>query len=108
MIYYFQFGYHSPEDWKVVGVDPEFDCESTGIVGIHAENEEEARRWGIEIAKWYTATLHGDGAAYSWTEDGYATALDAFLAADERAAEVPRVRVGSFPEFVVMRAYLSD
>lgn len=108
MTYYFNFGYHSPEDWLAFSADPSFDCESTGLIQIEAEGAAAAESWGTKVAAWYLERLHGTKSSYSWSPDEYANWLATKLEDTESGWVPVAVKDGELPKFVDLRESLRD
>jgi len=108
MVYYFQFGYHRPEDWNLVRTDPQFDCETAGVIAVDAESEVAAHEWGVIIARWYTASVHPARSEYRWSEQDYAVWTSLSPPEGDDVSRLPRVRVEEYPELRAMREYLGD
>lgn len=105
---YFQFGYHGLDAWPLVESDPDFDCESTGILRIVADSEEEALEWGIKVARWYLSCLHGGESGYDWSSDDYAVWIEKEALDFDAGEEIVQVSVGEYPDFECLRKYLND
>ena len=108
MIIYFQFGYHGLDAWPLVESDPDFDCESTGILRVVADSEEDALRWGIKVAGWYLSCLHGAESRYNWSSDDYAVWTEKDVTEFDDDETIVQVDVGEYPSFEALRSYLND
>lgn len=104
----FGFGYHGPDGWKAVRVDPEFDSESTGVLLIEAESAADARDWGMAVARWYTRAIHPQDSNYSWSPDEYAVWVEEPQQSDEPTAGLLLVTQGAYPDLKAMRESLRD
>lgn len=106
MKYYFYFGYHNPSSWNEFRIDPDFDFESTGVILIEAENEDDALLWGRTIAFWYLNKLHKNN-DYAWRSENYANWVEEENKSTFDEA-VLNIKAGYFPNYVDLKRHLKD
>ncbi len=103
------FGYETPDEFAVNDIQ-QTDFESAGFFRILADSEEEALRWGDQMAEWYVRNLFDTKRPTSWKELGYSSWIE--HSPDEglrQAARVLRpVLAGHFPDFEHVRSMLGD
>jgi hypothetical protein len=97
--YLYVFGYEDPFDRRS-NSEHGTDFESSSLVWIIADNEEQALNWGYEISEWFVKLLHED-INISWKKDGFAAWIEyrteELLQA--KLAEILEVQCGAYPNF---------
>lgn len=97
--YLYVFGYEDPIDRKV-NSDVNTDYESSEVIRIIADDEQEALMWGREISERFIQYLFKDN-EISWKNDGFASWIESnpneYLC--NQLDTFPLVTVGQYPDF---------
>lgn len=98
------FGYEDPIDRKV-NSEVNTDYESSEVIRILAEDEQEALAWGREISEKFIQYLFKDS-QISWKNDGFASWIennpDEYLC--KQLESFPIVKVGRYPDFEALES----
>lgn len=107
--YLFVFGYQTPDE-ALASAESDIDQESLGYFRILAATEDEARRWGIELSRWYTDALFGHDGERHWNPDWFASWIE-YAPTDElreSAERMPVLKIGELPSFELIAREFSD